>query len=97
MEYIQNKYNYKLRYSKTTYISSICNCCDNCDVLQGDFFLFSEVDSPFFIHSQEDVKKLKIYKIKLEQDLIVNADDGWASFDEMFKKYGKIIPLDIKI
>ena len=42
-------------------------------------------------------KKLKIYKIKLEQDLIVNADDGWASFDEMFKKYGKIIPLDIKI
>lgn len=97
MEYIQNKYNYKLRYSKTTHISSICNCCDNCDVLQGDFFLFSEVDSPFFIHSQEDVKKLKIYKIKLEQDLIVNADDGWASFDEMFKKYGKIIPLDIKI
>ena len=67
------------------------------NVLQGDFFLFSEVDSPFFIHSQEDVKKLKIYKIKLEQDLIVNADDGWASFDEMFKKYGKIIPLDIKI
>lgn len=97
MEYIQNKYNYKLKYSKTTHISSICNCCDNCDVLQGDFFLFSEVDSPFFIHSQEDVKKLKIYKIKLEQDLIVNADDGWASFDEMFKKYGKIIPLDIKI
>lgn len=97
MEYIQNKYNYKLRYSKTTHISSICNCCDNCDVLQGDFFLFSEVDSPFFIHSREDEKKLKIYKIKLEQDLIVNADDGWASFDEMFKKYGKIIPLDIKI
>lgn len=97
MEYIQNKYNYKLRYSKTTHISSICNCCDNCDVLQGDFFLFSEVDSPFFIHSREDVKKLEIYKIKLEQDLIVNADDGWASFDEMFKKYGKIIPLDIKI
>ena len=97
MEYIQNKYNYKLRYSKTTHISSICNCCDNCDVLQGDFFLFSEVDSPFFIHSREDGKKLKIYKIKLEQDLIVNADDGWASFDEMFKKYGKIIPLDIKI
>ena len=97
MKYIQSKYNYKLRYSKTTHISSICNCCDNCDVLQGDFFLFDEVDSPFFIHSQEDVKKLKIYKIKLEQDLIVNAKDGWASFDEMFKKYGNIMPLEIKI
>lgn len=97
LKYIQNKYNYKFRYSQTTKKSSLCNCCDHCDILQGDFFLFDEVDSPFFIFSPEDVKKLKIYKIRLENDLIVNADDGWASFDEMFKKYGNIIPLDIKL
>lgn len=95
--YIQKKYNYKLRYSKTTKTSSICNCCEHCDVLQGDFYLFNEVDSPFFIYLPEDVKKLKIYKISLEYDLIVNASDGWASFDEMFKKYGNIVPLDINI
>lgn len=97
LKYIQSKYNYKMRYSKTTKIESMCNCCEYCDVLQGDFFLFHEVDSPFFIHSSDDVKKLKIYKIRLENDLIVNADIGWASFDEMFKKYGNIIPLDIKL
>ncbi|MFR4986988.1 MAG: DUF5710 domain-containing protein [Lachnospirales bacterium] len=97
MKYIQNKYNYKLRYSKTTHTSNISNCCDNCDVLQGDFFLFDEVDSPFFIYSEEDVKNLKIYKIKLKHDLIVNANNGFASFDYMFKEYGNIISLNIEI
>ncbi|WP_317368653.1 DUF5710 domain-containing protein [uncultured Tyzzerella sp.] len=98
MEYLKNKYNYKLRYSKTTNRSSISNCCDNCDVLQGDFFLFYEVDSPFFIYSEEDVKKLKIYKINLDNDIIVNCYSyGRATFDNMFKKYGNIVLLDIKI
>lgn len=97
MKYIKSKYNYKLRYSKTTNTSNISNCCEHCDVLQGDFFLFNEVDSPFFIHSPEDIKRLKIYKIILGYDLIVNAEDGWASFDEMFKRYGNIISLDIDL
>ena len=95
MKYIKSKYNYKLRYSKTTNTSNISNCCEHCDVLQGDFFLFNEDDSPFFIHSSEDIKRLKIYKIILKHDLIINAEDGWASFDEMFKRYGNIISLDI--
>mgnify|MGYP006972117979 FL=1 len=86
MKYIKSKYNYKLRYSKTTNTSNISNCCEHCDVLQGDFFLFNEDNSPFFIHSPEDIKRLKIYKIILEHDLIINAEDGWASFDEMFKR-----------
>ena len=85
-----------LEEEKNANSSNVCNCCEHCDVLQGDFYLFNEVDSPFFIYSPEDVKMLKIYKIPLEYDLIVNADDGWASFDEMFKKYGNIVPLDIK-
>lgn len=97
LNYIQKRYNYKPRYSKTTKTTNICNCCEHCDVLQGDFFLFDEVDSPFFICSPEDVKKLKIYMIRLEHDLIVHANDGWASFDEMLKKYGNIVPLDIKL
>lgn len=97
MKYIKSKYNYKLRYSKTTNTSNISNCCEHCDVLQGDFFLFNEDNSPFFIHSPEDIKRLKIYKIILEHDLIINAEDGWASFDEMFKRYGNIIPLDINL
>ena len=97
MKYINSNYNYKLRYSKTTKTSNISNCCEYCDVLQGDFFLFNEADSPFFINSPEDIKKLKIYQIRLNHDLIINAADGWASFDEMFKMYGHITTLDIDI
>jgi hypothetical protein len=97
LQYLQGKYNYKMRFSKTTGKTNISNCCDYCDVLQGDFFLYNEVDSPFFIYSEEDVKELKIYKIGLSKDLIVECSDGSASFDFMFKKYGKIINLDIGI
>lgn len=95
LQYIQQKYNYKMRFSKTTQTSNISNCCDNCDILQGDFFLFYEVDSPFFITSIDDVKKLKIYKIKLDNDIAINTNCGYASYDFMFKKYGNITELNI--
>ena len=52
LTYLQKNYNYKMRYSKTTNESHINNCCDNCDVLQRDFYLFSDVDSPFWIDSE---------------------------------------------
>ncbi|MGF0040278.1 DUF5710 domain-containing protein [Peptoniphilaceae bacterium SGI.131] len=97
LTFLQKKYNYKERYSYTTNTNNISNCCDHCDILQGDFFIYNEVDSPFFIHSKDEVEKLIIYKIKLKNDLIVNCNDGEASFDYMFKKYGKIVELNIEI
>lgn len=97
MRVLSKKYNYKMRYSKTINRSSISNCCDYCDVLQGDFFLFSEVDSPFWINDIEDVKKLKIYHFILNRDLLVEANEGWSSFDELFKKYGRIKSMRVKI
>ena len=94
--YLQKNYNYKMRYSKTTNESHINNCCDNCDVLQGDFYLFSEVDSPFWIDSEEKVKALKIYKIPLKQDIIIDANIGYSNTDEWLKLYGNIELLDIE-
>ena len=95
LTYLQKNYNYKMRYSKTTNESHINNCCDNCDVLQGDFYLYSEVDSPFWIDSEEKVKDLKIYKIPLRQDIIVDANFGYSNTDEWLKMYGNIELLDI--
>lgn len=94
---IRQKYNYKNRYSKTTHTSSISNCCDYCDVLQGDFYLFYEVDSPFWIDSEEKLEKLKIYKFNLSRDILVSANDGWSSFDELFKKHCRIKEFNIEI
>lgn len=95
LSYLQGKYNYKKRYSNTTHESHICNCCDNCDVLQGDFFLYSEVDSPFFIDSIEKIKELKIYKIPLEQDIIIRADLSYTGYEKLIKEIGHIETITI--
>lgn len=96
LKYIKEKYNYKIRYSKTIESSYYANCCQNCDVLQGDFFLFSEVDSPFWIEDEQAAKKLKLYKISLEYDILVdNVEVGFGSNDYLIKEYGKIIDIDL--
>lgn len=97
LKYLQSKYNYKDRYSSTTGESHINNCCDNCDVLQGDFFLFHEVNSPFFIDSEEKIRDLKIYKIHLKHDIIINANIAYSSTDEMIKQYGRYQVLNIDV
>ncbi len=84
------QYNFKLRSSRTTGLKNRSNCCEQCDVLQGDFYLL-EVDSPFYIEEPNDVSKLKIYKFQLKEDIIVSSEGGWYSTtDYMFKQYGKI-------
>lgn len=97
LKYLQSNYNYKNRYSSTTGESHINNCCDNCDVLQGDFYLFHEVDSPFFIDSEEKVRDLKIYKINLKHDIIINADASYSYMDEMIKQFGRYRVLNIDV
>lgn len=97
LKYLQHKYNYKERYSSTTGESHINNCCEHCDVLQGDFYLFREVNSPFFIDSEEKVRALKIYKINLKQDIIINAIIRYSSTDDLIKQYGRYWILNIDI
>lgn len=95
LKYLQSKYNYKNRFSLTTGESHSNNCCDNCDVLQGDFYLFHEVDSPFFIDSEEKVRDLKIYKINLKYDIIISANVSYSSTDKMVKQYGRYKVLNV--
>lgn len=49
LSYIQSQYNYKPTYSKFVQRTYMANRCERCGVLQGDFFLFHEAESPFFI------------------------------------------------
>lgn len=97
LKYLQDNYNYKERYSSTIGESHINNCCDNCDVLQGDFHLFHEVNSPFFIDSEEKVRDLKIYRINLKHNIIINASVTYSNTDEMIKQYGRYRVLNIDV
>ncbi len=95
LKYIQSKYNYKMRFSKTINQKYLANCCDNCDMLQGDFYLFDEPNSPFFVENPKIASKLKIYKIPLEYDLVV--DEIEVSFydnDNFMKKYSQFINMN---
>lgn len=86
---LKEKYNYYESYSKTVNGSYLANHCSNCKVIQGDFFLFGEVDSPFFVDSIEKAKQLKLYKVPLKNDLIVDLDIGFGSEDYLIEQYAQ--------
>lgn len=96
LEYVQKQYNYKMRYSKTISDRYMANGCDHCDALQGDFFLFGEVGSPFWVDSKEVASQLKLYRIPLKYDLVLDfMEVGWGSEDWLIKKYGKITEINL--
>lgn len=86
---MKEKYNYYESYSKTVNDSYLANHCSNCKVIQGDFFIFGEVDSPFFVDSIEKAKQLKLYKVPLENDLKVDLEVGLGSEDYLIEKYAQ--------
>lgn len=65
-------------------------CHSHCNALQGHFFLHGEVDSLFFIDSREKAHDLKLYKVKLDSDMVVEVDIGYGSEDSLIKKYAQI-------
>ena len=89
--YLKNKYNYYYGYSKFTNSSYYGNHCMSCGVLQGDFYIFSEVDSPFFIDSAESAKALRLFRVPLSADLKVICDVGYGSEDYLLKAHAQII------
>lgn len=98
LEYVQNKYNYRNTYSKKLSTSYLANCCDHCKALQGDYFLFSEVDSPFFINDAECAKRLKLFKVNLQYDLVFDLVNVlWSSNDYLIEKYAEKIPCEIEL
>ena len=67
-------------------------------MLQGNFYLFNgvDIDSPFFIMDENDAAQLKLYKIKLPNDLVVNdIPIGISSTDYLIKEYADIKNLDL--
>lgn len=98
LNYIQYRYNYKLKYSKSAEKSYLANCCDNCDALQGDFYLFNRPESPFWIDSPLITSKLDIIKMPLKYDLVINdIDIRYCSTDYLIKQYANIRKSNIEL
>lgn len=95
LNYLKDKYGYYESYSKAIQSSYLANHCSNCKVIQGDFYLFGEVDSPFFIDSEERARKLKLYRVPLKNDIIVEADIGRGSEDWLIEVFAQSIDLSI--
>lgn len=91
-KYLEEKYNYHMGHSRY-----YANHCNHCDALQGNFFLFDEIDSPFFIYSISKAQGIKLYKIKLEYDFVASIDISYGSEDYLIEKYSSIIDLKTNI
>lgn len=96
-KYLEDNYKYYKGYSKTTNTYYYGNHCSNCGVLQGNWFLHYEPDSPFFIDSEGAATNLFIYDIKLKNDLEFDGSVSWGSGDYLIKQFATIKNLDIDI
>ncbi len=94
---LRKRYNYFWGYSKTTKSNDYGNHCQNsgCGVLQGNFFLFDEVDSPFFVDGDDSASKLTLHRIELKNDIAVTAEIGYGSEDKSIKRSATILNSDL--
>ena len=66
------------------------NCCGNCNSLQGNHFLFSEVDTPFVFFDINKTKKVKLREIKFKYDMPVrNYEEPFDSLATFIRQYPK--------
>ncbi len=93
-KYLKEKYSVKTGYSKTINGMSFANHCDHCGALQGNYFVFDEVDSPLTLFVEgdelaEQASKLKVFMIPIDDDLQLDWDVGFGSNDYAYFKYGQ--------
>ena len=93
-KYLKETYSVKTGYSKTIKGMCFANHCDHYGALQGNYFVFDEVDSPLTLMVEGDelaelASKLKIFMIPIEDDLQLDWEVGFGSNDYAYFKYGQ--------
>ena len=94
LQYLRDNYGFYLDYSKTTKTRYLVNHCQKCNSIQGYYFVFQEVKSPFFINSIEKAKALQLIKIPIEYDIIFESSIGWATYNNLILPNATIIEAD---
>lgn len=90
-EFLKCEFKFHRGYSKFRGSNYIGNHCDHCGVLQGDFFLYDEVGSPFFFDSEEKVGKVSLIEVPLEHDVIVRFDSIDCT-GLLLEYFGAVVP-----
>ncbi|OUO89623.1 hypothetical protein B5F40_10340 [Gordonibacter sp. An230] len=77
---------YEKKRSNTTGLYLLNNCCEHCGSLQGEFFLFSEPDSPFLPDSSDEISRLRFLKVPLPCP-VSGSVSFWEPTGEMLHEY----------
>lgn len=95
LKYLKENYNVKTGFSSVVG-RTFANFCEHCNILQGNYFLFHEVDTPFDLmecsleKNIEKIKNLKIKKIKLKDNFFTDFSFGFCGEEYLYLKYGNI-------
>lgn len=101
LKYLKENYNVKTGFSKTVG-KTFANHCEHCGALQGNNFVFDEYDTPFSLTENtleeniQKIKNMKIKKINLKNNLILNFSYGISGDEDLFLEYGNIEEIIIK-
>lgn len=67
------------------------NRCENCGALQNDYDVYYDINSPFFITTTQDAKKITLHKIHLDLDFVLCGGGRWMFGSHLIRKHAKII------
>lgn len=74
-KFLKEKYNFYYGYSNFTKSYYYGNHCTHCGVLQGENYLYSEVDSVFNINSVQKAKNIILFKLDLAEAMQIGFSD----------------------
>ena len=70
LDYLKTTYNFHLGFSKFLKKNYFANHCNKCKVIQGQNFLFYEIDSPFIVRNSKSAEALSFHRVQLPFDVI---------------------------
>lgn len=100
LKFLKENYNVKVGFSQIVG-KTFANHCPNCNALQGNFFVFEEIDSPFSLlegseeGNIEKIQKMKIKKIKLDENFKSDFSYGFTGNEYLYLKYGKVEEINL--
>lgn len=97
LNYLQGHTNYR----KVRNSNIMANHCCHCGTVLEHYLLLERFNSPFFINSEEDAKKLTLYRADFKYDFPTTVSSGiisasWASEDKLIKPYARHVCLSRK-